>query len=618
MSQVTDDLARGREVRPPLRAATLGFLSLVPVGLLVLAQSVKLGFFQTLASAIPISDSNLWASCASALAAGHESYNLAWCARRPLAVLLEAPFFVISPGSLAAVVVLQLLTVCLAFWWFLYSVGRSVPVSRPGLLAVYALGLFPVFWYGTYLGPEGVALGLTLVSASGVIRYLATRWLPWGWIGVGTAVLVFQIRPGNFVLVAVLAIGLLILMRRSGSRWIVLVAVAVTLIALFAGPARVFSIVGWPAAGHAANFWATAYSAATPEQDTWVSAYDRFGPVFGCPPVAQWGPDPCLQLENDEFGQFVRDAALTMIRENPLAVPSQIATNIVQFAGGGYLNAIWGHPFGATATPWSSPFAAGGFGWIYVMGALVATLFWLGSAALVFLLALRLVRLGRWGNPLRGESVNDSATAAGGAMWIGLATIAGGFTSYALVGHDEGQRHLVQSIPFVLLGLAGLVARRDAVGPIDPPKRTLRWPLALAWAVVGAVALGAAVEGRSGSDRLTVVRGCNSDVADSEEYEVIASATLQTLATVQGPSDWRRISDLSTQVAFPRLSWMQQMKDRLPPGQILDLRSVNTAEIIPVFVSADDLSRSEAGSIWCTRTPSKYEVMVVHDLVLMV
>lgn len=614
MSHVGERSAGG-SVSPALDSTTLGFLSLVPVGLLLLAQGLKLGFFQTLASAIPISDSNLWASCASALAAGSESYNLAWCARRPLTVLLEAPFFAIAPGSLAAVVVLQLLVVCLAFWWFLTSVGRSLPVGRGGLLAVYALGLFPVFWYGTYLGPEGVALGLTLVSAAAVIRYLASRWLPWGLLGVGTAVLVLQIRPGNFLLVAALVVGLLVIMRRAGSRWIVLVVVGVALVALFAAPARVLTAAGWPAAGHAANFWATAYSAATPEQDTWVAAYDRFGPALGCPPVAEWGPDPCLELETEQFGQSVRDAALTLIADNPLAVPRQMAANVVQLVREGYLNAIGGHPFAATATPWSSVSAAGGFGWIYLAGAVVATLLWLGSATLLVLLVVRLVRLGRRGNPLRTYAVGDSGAVVGGAMWIGLVTIVGVFTSYALVGHDEGQRHLVQSIPFVLVALAGLTARHDAVVPVEPPKPLRIWPRVLVWALVGTVAVGAAVEGRADADRLTVVRGCETDAADPDEYAVIASAPVGASGAVQGPADWRRNSDPSARVAFSQLSWMQQMLDRLPPGQVLDLRSARTGEIIPVFVSADDLGRLRDGSVGCTRTPSQYGVMVVHDLV---
>lgn len=615
MSEVIADPAGERDTHPPLTAATLGWLSLVPVGILVLAQGVKLGFYQTLASSIPISDSNLWASCASAFAAGHESYNLAWCARRPLTVLLEAPFFVISPKSLGAVVVLQLLAVCLAFWWFLDSVSRSIQINRIGISAVYALGLFPVFWYGTYLGPEGVALGLTFVSAAAVIRYLATRWLPWGLIGAGTVLLAFQIRPGNFVLVAVLVVGLLVLMRRTGLRWMILVVVAVALMAVFAGPARVLSAAGWPSAGHAANFWATAYSAATPEQDTWVAAYDRFGAALGCPPVAEWGPDPCLELENEEFGQSVRDAALALIWDNPFAVPRQMATNIAQLASDGYLNAIWGHPFRATATPWSLPPSEGGFSWIDVIGAMAASLLWLGSAAILILLVFRLVCFRRRGNPLRGYAVNDSTAVAGGAMWIGVATIVGVFTSYALVGHDEGQRHLVQSIPFVLLGLAGLVARRDAVVPINTHQRIRGWPRAMFWVVVGVVTFGAAIEGRSASDRLMVMRGCDTGTFNAAQYEVVASVNVKTADVVPGPVAWRRISNLSSRVAFSQRSWMQQMLDRLPPGQVLGLRAVSTGEIIPVFASADDLSRFEAGGIWCTRAPSRHGVMVVHDLV---
>jgi hypothetical protein len=614
MSQSTTVHSELPTSRRPLSAGILGLLSLIPVGVLLVAQALRIGFFQTLGGVVPISDSNLWASCASALASGHDSYNLAWCARRPLTVLLEAPFFVVAPTSLAAVVLLQLLVVCLMFWWFIWSVSRSLALGRAALLAIIGVGLFPVFWYGTYLGPEGVALGLTLISAGAAVRFLATTWLPWGLVATGVAIVVLLIRPGNVVLTGALLIGLLVIMRRTGSRWLAVGAVAVGMVLLFALPSRLLTLAGWPAAGHASNFWATAYSAATPEQDTWVSAYDRFGPALGCPPVADWGPDPCLQLENEQFGQSIRDAALSMVAANPLGIPRQMAVNVGQLAADGYLNAIWGNPFAASATPWTVVADDDGSAWIYVAGSVIASLLWLASIGFLVLLAVRLARLGREADPLRRDAVRRRASVAGGAMWLGLVTVVGVVASYALVGHDEGQRHLVQSIPFILLGFAGLMSHLhpDSGGVLTAPRQ--RWSIITVWASVALVVVGAAVEGRSSSPSLVVTRDCGDEGAAQEEYDVVAVAPVGARSPLASPPDWRRDTGAATRVAFAERSWAQQLLDLLPPGQILDIRSRSTGEILPVFLSDEDAARAADGELWCTSAPSRHGVMVVHDL----
>ena len=570
-----------------------------------------MGFFQTLASAIPISDSNLWASCSSALAAGNESYNLAWCARRPLAVLLEAPFFVIAPGSLAAVVVLQLLAVCLAFWWFLINVGRSLSIRSVGLLVVYALGLFPVFWYGTYLGPEGIALGLSFLSAGAVIRYCLTGQVRWGVAGCAMAVIVLAIRPGNFVLTVVLVFGLLASMRRAGSRWLAVFGVALTMVALVLLPARFLEMAGWPSAGHASNFWSAAYSAATPEQDTWVAAYDRFGPEAGCPPTSHWGPDPCLPLETEQFGQKLRDAAINTAMDNPTAIPKQVLTNLGSLVESGYLNAMLGHPFIPSLSFSFAPAEASPENGISVLGSVVATILWFGSLALIIGLVVRIVRR----DPARHRSseVDPSLRSIHlAALSIGLVSIGGIFTSFVLVGHDEPQRHLVQSIPFVLLGVAGVLSSEDPQMGVRAGTRSSRRSLGVIWVLVGLSVAAAAVEGRVPGPTVSAGRGCEEEEYYPSEYEIVATASTGAASGFSGPSDWRRL-EKATLVAFADRSWLAQMLGGLPAGQVLYVRSRETGELLPVFLSEDEWLK-ESSSNWCVQTPSQYGVMVVHDL----
>lgn len=610
--------------RTAYSAATLGFLCLLPVALLILAQAFQIGAFLTVGSSLPASDSNLWASCASALANGDESYNLAWCLRRPLTILAQTPFFVLAPGSMAAVILLQLLAVSAAFWWFLVTISRGLPVGRLGVMIVYVLGLFPVFWYGTYLGPEAPALALSFVSAGAVVRFMVSRRVAWGLLAAGSAIVVLQIRPGNFVLTGVLAIAVLVVTRAAGRRWLVVIGVAAALVALWLLPARVLGVVGWPAAGHASNFWSAAYSAATPEADTWVEAYDRFGPDFGCPKTVDWTPDPCLALESEEFGQFLRDQSLALIRADPMAVPGQAVNNISTFLGDGYLNDMWGHPFTPALQVWQADDRERLLdGWNGV-GTFVATLMWLGSLVLVGLLVVRLGRLGKRASPFtRAGDVPDRVT--GAALWVGVATVAGAAASFALVGHVEPQRHLVQNIPYILLAIAGVsVAHRRTEPPNESPPATTttmrRWPLLGVGLLVGVVIIAAIAEGHTTGPTIAVARECGAGTSGALPYDVIASASVDSERPITGPSDWRRLPGADTGVLFADRSWIQQMLGQLPPGQMLDLRSETTGEVVPVFLSDADLSAVGGdwqGTDWCTSSPSKFGVMIVHDLVPM-
>ena len=115
---------------------------------------------------------------------------------------------------------------------------------------------------------------------------------------------------------------------------------------------------------------------------------------------------------------------------------------------------------------------------------------------------------------------------------------------------------------------------------------------------------------------LQVARECSSGSLATEPYDVVASASVGSDHLIAAPADWRRLDGATTRVAFNDGSWIQQLLNRLPPGQVLDLRSQSTGELIPVFLADFDVAALDPAKVaWCTRTPSEHGVMIVHDLI---
>lgn len=616
-----------RKLRASFSAVTLGWLCLAPVFLVIIAQAVGLGYSMTLGSTVPLSDSNIWASCASALAAGDESYNLAWCLRRPLTIVAQSPLFLLAPRSMAAVVLVQLLVVCLALWWFLVALARAMPVGRIGLLIVYALSLWPVLSYGTYVGPEVQTLWLSFISAAAIVTYLRTRAIGWGILSGCAAILAFQIRPGNAVLTAALAIGVILLTWRRDRRVLAALAIAVVFLGMWLLPPRLLALTGgWAQAGHAANFWSAAYSAATPEDDSWEVAYELFAPEVDCPVPAQWTADPCLALESEEFGQLMRDQAVELMKANPKAAVRQLLVNSRVLASDGYLNQMWATPIAPAWQIWNADSRAALFNGSTGLLAAGATLVWAASWVLLAMLCIGLFRMRRLRAPpgvglTDGGNENEESRTVAFVLGLGLVTILGAAATFALVGHTEPQRHLVQNVPFILAAIAALACvpwRREATQmPVSAPwRRAPKWAVIAIACVVAALVIGAGVEGRLPSPSIQVARSC--DVPVLQGYDVVGTASVGSELAVGSPDDWRKIGSPQISLLFSGQSYyVQQNLNRLPPGIVLDLRSQATGEVIPVFVADEVLSVHPLGSDkgWCTRTPSQYDVMLVHDLV---
>ena len=625
-TQRVDFQARGQtQLTGMLSVVGLGFLSLVPVVIVLIAQTLQIGFGLTLASSVPISDSNVWSGCASELSKLTTPENLGWCLKRPNQMFLQSPFFLASPNSMGGAIVLQTLVLSGLMWWLLISIRRTLPVTRLAVWIVYLASIWPIVLYGTQFATESPALGLSLVSVAFLLNFLGSRRFIWGFASVATALLAYQLRPGNLLLTLLLALGLLVFAWKVTRRWLLPALLTAGFVAVWWLPNQVMRMVGWSEAGHSSNFWSVLYSAASPENDTWEASYVRFAKQVGC--SADWNPDPCMGLESAKFAEILRDASFQLIRDNPFALPRQAFTNLTNLLDTGFLNLMWVNPFPTAWNVLQPDYWQGG----NALGVITASLLWVAASGLIGLIVLALVKWRR--NPSWREGRLERFGVRGThrlfiCIVLGLVTIVGSIAFFALVGHDEPQRHMVQNIPFVLLALAAVVtifSRHVKVGSKSLVARTAEDVFDSVWSKLGlgmlvaVISLGAIIEGHTAGQTLTIKRSCSNEKEILQEYIVIGKARWNAQTIVQGPSDWRVLQGRSTQ-SFPSgFSWPQSQVNVLPPGNIMTMRSTTDGNIIPVFLS-DSLNVGASTSmepvVWCTQIPSQYDSMIVHDLQL--
>ena len=617
-----DSKATVRHTRP-FSPVGLGYLSLVPVVLVLIAQLTQVGFGLTLASTVPISDTNVWSGCASALSHLSTPENLDWCLKRPAQMFLQAPLFLASPNSMGAAIVLQTLMLSGLMWWLLFTITRTLPVTRLAMWIVYLAAIWPVVLYGTQLGTESPALALSLISATAFLRLLDSRRIAWGFVSGATALLAFQMRPGNIFLTVAIVLGVVYLAWRTTRRWLIPAGLLVGFFLVWWLPDQLLRMAGWSEAGHSSNFWSVLYSAASPDNDTWEAAYVRFAKQVDC--STNWNPDPCMGLESFEFAGLLRDASLQLIRDNPLAIPRQAVTNLTSMFDIGFLNQMWVNPF---PPAWKASLIPAPWHGTSAVGVISATLAWVAAWALLAAITVAVVRLRRnstW-RASRVELFGASAVRRlNMSLALGLVTILGSIAFFAFVGHDEPQRHMVQNIPFVLLSVAAVItifARSRANAELLPveqaaagrPSRYSRLGLGILVVVIAGTAV---VEGHTTGQTLTVARSCSNAGQAPQEYLVMSKARWNGETTVDGPSDWRVLQGRSTQSFPAAFSWPQSQINGLPPGTIMTLRSVATGDIIPVFLSDALNSAGQANDqkiAWCTQVPSQYNSIIVHDL----
>lgn len=622
MSKATEtDRPSVPEQQRGFSAVALGFFSLIPVLIVTVAQTLNIGYTYAVGSAVPLSDSALWSSCASALAGGHESVYLNWCLKRPLLMFAQAPFFIASPSSVAAVVILQVLALSLALWLFVVSMVSSFKLGRASAVLVLALCMWPILIYGTHLGAEAPALILSLVAGAAMLRFLSSDRLRWGIVCSVATILVFQIRPGNAPLTLTIAAGFVFLLWRRSRQILLTTGIAVLLVAVWLLPTPIMKAAGWSEAGHASNFWSVAYAAATPSEDSWAAAYDHFAPEFGCTIVSKWTADPCMAIEGEAFGSLLKDQTLALIRENPAPLVHRLVSNEQTLADEGFINRMWGAP---VSPPWHIWRAADRQTLTQpgsrVLSA-VALLGWIASWAFPLLLIFGLFRMQRLrGSPL---SIDRRFNVVRLSLLVAGITVVGVVGTFALVGFDDPQRHMVQSIPFIVIGVAALAAvpwRSTSVWREQEPPiaRSALWARVAIGAIIAVVAVTSVVEGRRSSQRMNVLINCDAGRADPISYEVVASQSLNSSLPGLGPAAWRNVGSTPATYFIPQqfvTKWVRETLGALPPGQLLDLRSNETGDIITAYVSDSDWLAVGPGG-WCERVPSALgSDILVRDLV---
>lgn len=595
----------------------LGFFALVPVALVLVAQWAHLGFGGSIASSLPVADPNVWSGCASALAHFSTPENLEFCLRRPLTMFLMAPVFAAAPTSISAVIVLQTLLLSTLFWWFLCALQNALPVRVFTMWLVALLGVWPIAYYGTQLSIEGSALALTLLSAAAVLRFLASGRLIWAFVAGGTALLTLQMRPGNPLLTLAIVTGAVVAAWRASRRWSTTTLMAVGFGLLWWLPDQLLRWAGWANAGHSTNFWSTVYSSATPANDTWEAAYARFAPEVGCAPTGT--PDQCLGLESQHFADLMREGAIQAVRDNPLGLVRQGLSNTSELLTSGYLNKVLTIPYPARI--WKAGQFADSTFLLNVIGLAVATLLLLASVLLAVALVVAVVRMRRGATmpSVLQDIAPSQLRALKISLWLGLITLAGLVAFYAFVGQDEQQRHMVQSIPFILLAIGATVTafigvRTKTRAQQTPAREPRRWPAAVLGLLAITVVVGAAVEGHVKGETILLARSC-SEGASLQEYQIVGQARWGS-GVASGPTAWRELANTSTR-SLPQFDWMQQQLLKLPSGSLMRVSSTAAGEQLPVFLSDDvaaSMSSGQGPMALCTMVPSRYGSFIVHDL----
>lgn len=552
----------------------------MPIAILLVQQALNLGLLWSLGGVIPVSDANGWVSCSSTVLTSGISSSDAWCWRRPLGALVFIPYLALAPSSLAAALVLQMIAVCTSAWIFVVALRRTFPVNLYVTLGVAVALCVPIIWYGGSFGIEGAALALSLLSAAAFTWFLKSHSAVLGILSPVLLILAFQVRPGNILLTATLVAVVAMLFFRSG-RWPSALAAVALAIATWVMPNLLFQSLGIENAGNSANFWATTYSAVTPDQDTWLAAYERFAT-----PSNAMG-------ESNEFAMVVRDATFAQLARDPSAFVAQAVTNLSSLARHGFITLALGLPEG--------PFDVSPDSATSVVYLVVVVITWSSSLAFVALLVAGTVVLFKSHTNMQVKTSRQNSLAV---IILGWATILGATGFFVVVGHDERTRHLVQNVPWILLVVAVIMSLlckspTKSAGEHCAPRAISRVPtVMLVGTAVALVLLAAAmvVEGHRQPEQLMVQQPCAAN-AVGQMAEIVAA--VPTAAHVQVPSSnsWRTTGRPARSVEGTDLGWIAGAIADLRPGLVVSLRTSNTGVIFGA-VAPEGVSLGDP-SPWC-------------------
>jgi len=546
---------------------TLVLLSFTPTVVALVLQFLGTGYGITIASQVAVSDSSGWQSCASSFAAGHASIQMDWCLRRPLAVPVLGTVHALAPFSASSVLMIQVVLLGFSSFWLAVA---SVRVLRLNFIFA-AVGIVFLWWpsltYGLSHGPEATALSLSIISLTTLLAFLSSRHLAWALASGLSMLAALSIRPGNLLLTGVLLVVLLLFLQRYTQKaWLTAIFAATFIIFWFA-PNRIFQLFGFSEAGHGANFWFTMYSAATPEADDYNIVYEVFAVE-----AQRFG------TESRAFGETVRAASLDLIQTDPLPLLQQVGAN---------LNALWERDLltRSLAVPGNS-----NLGFLNPVAFLqdptisrsieaASGFLWLSSAVLVVTAIASLLIIGI---ELRTSSGTESTyrsflNCRMTAISLAVAAFVGSVSFYALVGHDEGERHLVQTAPFLVLGL--LTSVDTVLQYISRPKqplhldtRAVTQPVKSITTMFIVLVLVLAFEGRQSASSILVRESCQETNWEVQLATPIAIASNGSRVPLQTATSWREADTNRFQTLARQSNWIAPLADDLPPGFFMTLR----------------------------------------------
>lgn len=594
----------------------LAYLCLGLPLLALLLQFHQVGLFMTAGTALPLSDSNVWAGCASSIASLETPVNLGWCLKRPLAMFIQAPAFALAPYSMAAVILLQVTGMSALFWWLLVTIDDVLAAPKWSIFIVYLLGAWPILWYGTYLGPEAPALALSLLSAVAFLKFCRGLSALWGFLACACAAVSLLIRPGNPILVIGLLVGIVCVLWRVRRQRLLSTLVGAGVLLVAWAPIQLMRALGWSDAGHGSNFWFTLYSAATPEPDTWLDAYLRYAAQVGC--QTKFSPDPCLAFDSLAFASRIQGDTLALVLQNPLAIPHQMLTNLAVVAKAGYIGNVLGWPYPGLLSRTEAPV---GHETTFALGSLAATV--MQAASWVLLVALTAAFIAprisvRVRERILLFSRRDPSFELSAAQLLGIVTILGCIGFFALVGHDEQQRHMVQNVPYLLIAVGACFASYCGKR-VNESCRTLPTRFATLIAagplfVVAGIIVGAVLEGHSAGPVVRVLSSCGAERGTAEDFSVISSLSVGGGTASANPANWRLARHSESVVLPAGYSWTASQLGMLPEGSLVELKSRSSGNVLPMFVSTLDLPSINDG-VWCRVSPSSHGTMLVYDLI---
>jgi hypothetical protein len=567
-------------------AAHVGWLLVVAVAflppfLLLLLQGMGVGTGTAIAGTVQFSDALGWLDCGSLARAGRfdELARTDWCLRRPEVFMLSLPVHWLAAGAVANLVVVQALLLALAWLALAIVVVRTLhiaPLTVAGALVVVA---WMSLRFAMSTGAEWASLTLAVLSLAAALQSLSSRAILLGPAAIVLSAFAMRARPGNPVLVLTLAVVVVhTISARVRPRTAVLVAGVSLVVGVFI-ISTTLRALGIENAGHGGNFWATAYAAADPASSSFKDAN------AACAAAGITREIECWNL--------LRTRTLQLVREDPFPLVRQLFKNLVQFGVTGPYARLFGpeigsglpHSFADVVRELRSgnafPFVAN----------LALALVW---PFVVISLAWRCWRT----RPSSGGDalfcVHTAGRVGANPRWLlttfALASMGGAAIVFAVVGHDDGRRHLVMSAPLFWLALLLSLPVRDDAKMRPIPTRVLLLASAVACSVILIVFLSTSRV----ADSLHVRGACDAPPKESEKYDVVAFVPLETSHLLSTPSSGRISSRARPGFVLGLREGYKANVDELPSGALLTLFSRDNGRTRSAFIGDAVLARVTA------------------------